>query len=115
MVFSPVLVASQADAQGRIDVRNIRCPQGSGVACNDNWTIEQVFQLVLQIAIGIAFLISVLMLVYGGFLYITAAGNQETSEKGKKAIISALIGLAIVFLSYLIVNLVYRFLIQATS
>jgi len=86
------------------------CPPNS-ILCRDSWTLASVFQLVLQVAIGIAFLVSVLILVYGGFMYITAAGNDERATKGRKAIISALVGLAVVLLSYVLVNLVYKFVV----
>jgi len=39
-------------------------------------------------------------LVYGGFLYLTAAGNAEQSKKGGQAILNAIIGILIILLAY---------------
>lgn len=43
--------------------------------------------------VGLIFLI---LTVYGGFLYLTAGGNEETVKKGKSVIVQAMIGILIV-------------------
>ena len=48
--------------------------------------------------------LSVLMVIYGGILYITAAGNEENAKKGKTIIMYAAIGIIIVLLSFAIIN-----------
>ncbi|MCK4635704.1 MAG: hypothetical protein KAT32_02475 [Candidatus Moranbacteria bacterium] len=50
-------------------------------------------------AIGIA---SLLMLTIGGFFYLSSAGNQSTANTAKKIITDALLGLAVAFISYVI-------------
>lgn len=45
-------------------------------------------------------ILAIIVLVYGGLMYITAGGDAEKAEKGKKAIIGAVIGMVIVMLSY---------------
>ena len=47
---------------------------------------------------------AIAVLVYAGFLYITAAGNNEQIEKAKKIIIWVVIGIIIVFSAYALVN-----------
>ena len=49
-------------------------------------------------------IVAILVLIYGGFLYITAGGEAEKAEKGKKAIIGAVIGIIIIMLSYTVFN-----------
>ena len=49
---------------------------------------------------------NLLFLIIGGFWYITAAGNEETAEKGKGTVINAIIGIVIIILSYVIINVV---------
>lgn len=51
-------------------------------------------------------IIAVAMLVYGGFLYVTAAGDPAKSGKGKNVIIGAVIGIIIIIGSWTIVNTV---------
>jgi hypothetical protein len=49
-------------------------------------------------------LLAVLMIIYGGILYITAAGEQSKIDKGKKIIMYAIIGIIIILLSWALVN-----------
>ena len=51
--------------------------------------------------IGILFFI---LMIYGGFLWMTARGNEQQVEKAKNLIISAVIGLVIVLSAYAITS-----------
>ncbi|RJR30818.1 hypothetical protein C4569_04060 [Candidatus Parcubacteria bacterium] len=53
--------------------------------------------------IGIVFLI---LIIYGGYLWMTASGNEEQVGKAKKMIIASVIGLAIVLMSRIIAEFV---------
>ena len=53
------------------------------------------------LALGV---VAVLVLVYAGIQYITAAGDAEKAEKAKKTIMGAVIGLIIIIASYAIYN-----------
>lgn len=48
--------------------------------------------------------IAIAALVYAGFLYITAAGNEEQTKKAKNIIMWVVIGIIIIFSAYAIVN-----------
>lgn len=48
----------------------------------------------------IAGIVAFFYLVYGGFIYITAAGNPESAKKGGQAIVNAIIGLVVIALAY---------------
>ncbi|MCK4919009.1 MAG: TrbC/VirB2 family protein [Candidatus Pacebacteria bacterium] len=56
--------------------------------------------------LGFVGLIAVLMVIYGGFLYLTSAGDDTRAENGKKTISYALIGLVIAGFAYAIVKVV---------
>ncbi len=51
-------------------------------------------------------LIFLVMLLYGGFVWITAGDNAESVKKSQKILTFAAVGLVIVFLSYLAVKLI---------
>ena len=59
----------------------------------------------IEFLLGIAGLLAVLMITYGGFKYVTGSLSQDT-ETGKKLIIQSLEGLAIALSAWIIVNLV---------
>ncbi len=65
-------------------------------------TIHNVVNL-LSVAVGIA---AVIMLILGGFRYITSSGNQEAVKAAKNTIMYALIGLVIAALAQVIVQFV---------
>ena len=60
--------------------------------------------LVVNFALGFLGLAAVIIVIYGGVLYVTAGGEEEKTQKGKKAISYAVIGLLIVLGSFAFVN-----------
>lgn len=69
-------------------------------------SLADLILLVINILLIFAGLIAVVMIVVGGFQYITAGGNEENSEKGKKVLINAVIGLVVVLLAFTIVRVI---------
>lgn len=60
--------------------------------------------------LNIVIFVGVVIMVYAGFTYVTSAGNQEKTKTALNMIIYSLIGIAIAFLAYWIVNLVAGFI-----
>ncbi|MFH1375500.1 MAG: hypothetical protein ABIH35_02410 [Patescibacteria group bacterium] len=54
--------------------------------------------------LGFFALIAMVALIYAGFLYVTAAGNDEQATKAKKIIIWVVIGIIVILLAYALVN-----------
>lgn len=71
-------------------------------------TIPEAIGLVAKLFTGICGSLALIMFVYGGFLWLTAAGNSERIEKGKKIFIWSSVGLAIIFGSYAIITQIYK-------
>jgi len=86
-------------------------PQATNAGQKIDTTIQNVINL-LSVAVGIA---AVIMLIVGGFRYVTSAGSQETVKAAKNTILYALIGLVIVALAQLIVNFVLNKTTQPPS
>jgi len=53
-------------------------------------------------------LISVLVIIYGGVLYVTSGGEEEKTQTGKKAIQYAVIGILIILGSFAFVNTIIK-------
>ncbi len=51
-------------------------------------------------------IIAVVVILYGGFIWMTASGNEDKVAQAKKIIIAGAIGLVIVLAAYAIVNFV---------
>lgn len=94
--------------QGFDSVSGLCVPHGnySDGSIAGKGTLQELILAVLQYLLFFAGLIAVVALVIGGYWYLTAAGNEEQAEKGRKAILNAIIGLVVVILAYAIVNIV---------
>lgn len=65
----------------------------------------------LNLAIGAAAVICVAVLIGSGYMYITASGDEAKVEKATKSLTYAIVGLAICFISVILVNFVLKELI----
>lgn len=75
-------------------------PQGGSAAQALPRCINQIYVW----ALGISALLAMLMLIIGGYYYMTASGNAERSSRGVEIIWSAVIGLVLLFGAYLLLN-----------
>jgi len=60
--------------------------------------------LIINIVLGFLGLLAVIMILFAGFNWMTAGGNEETVTKAKGTIKNAVIGIAIVLSAFIIVN-----------
>lgn len=102
----PSLVFAQGDVSRGLGSFRLLFPIG-GIAGSQTLTgpgglIYRIISLLLFVAGGLA----VLFVIIGGYQYITAAGNEEQSEKGKKTLVNAIIGVVVIVLAWVIINVV---------
>jgi len=57
--------------------------------------------------LGLAGTLTIIMMVYGGLLLMTASGNEKTIGKAKQIIVWTAIGLVIIFSSYAILTFIF--------
>lgn len=71
--------------------------------------LPEFLNAIFEFAYAFVGLISVALLIYGGYSYLTAAGNEENTKKATKIITGAVIGiilvLAAVAIQYTVINL----------
>jgi hypothetical protein len=73
---------------------------------NRDMSLQDVIVLIINVAFIAAGLVAVIYLIIGGFRYVTSGGNAEAIEGAKATILNAIIGLIIIFISFLLVNYV---------
>ncbi len=61
---------------------------------------------IISTLLGLLSIIFVVLILYGGYLYLTSAGAEEKIKKAKQVLVSAIIGLAIIILAYAIAQFV---------
>ncbi|PKN02442.1 hypothetical protein CVU76_00140 [Candidatus Dojkabacteria bacterium HGW-Dojkabacteria-1] len=67
----------------------------------DSWIITM-----LNWAIGLAALAAVGMLIYSGYMYISASGDEGKVEKATKTLTFAIVGLVVCFIAVMLVQFV---------
>jgi len=93
-----VLMPAVALAATPFTVEDIGSKVGLGTA-----DLKGVLTNLIAWVLGFVSLIAVIMVIIGGFQWLTAAGNEEKVEKAKKTISSAVVGLIIVILAWAVV------------
>jgi len=87
---------------------------GSQVGLGDA-DLKQTVLNIIRWALGFLTLAAVSYMIYGGFVWLTAAGNEQRVEKAKQIILQAAIGMVIVLLAWAIVVFVARTFANTTS
>ena len=70
---------------------------------------------IVNVILGFLSIIAVLIILMGGFKWMTAGGNEEKVEEAKKLIIAGVVGLAVIFTSFAIASFVIGQLLVATG
>ena len=61
---------------------------------------------VIQYIIGLLGAVAIIIIIYAGFMWMTAGGSDEKVGKAKKTLMAGLIGLGIIILAYAIASFV---------
>lgn len=73
-----------------------------------NEDLETMMFRIINWAIGIAAVLSVVILIASGYMYITAAGDEGKIEKATKTLTWAIVGLVVCFISVILVEFVLK-------
>ena len=78
---------------------------------NSFWMTESVVDYpivnVLDLIIGVAVVVCIVMLVIAGIMYITSRGNHDKKRKARNILIVAVIGMCIIFLARILANFIF--------
>jgi|GEM_PF-1538013 len=83
-------------------------PEGYDSSLVANTDLKSFVLKIVNFALTFLGLLAVLIVIYGGVLYVTSGGEEEKTGKGKKAITYASIGILIVLGSYAFVNTIIK-------
>ena len=70
---------------------------------------------IIRTAMGLLGIVAVVIILIGGFKWMTAGGNEEQTGEAKKWIFSGVIGLAIILSAYALATYVITSLVTATT
>lgn len=104
VLLSITLFPLLAIAQGGVAEPPISFPT------NTTLNIWEMLKKAAKWLLNIVVLVGVIIIVWAGFTYVTAAGDSDKTKKALNAIIYALLGIAIALLAYWLVNVVLNFI-----
>lgn len=70
---------------------------------------------IVNIIMGFLGIVAILIILYGGFQWMTAGGNDDKVASAKHTITAGVVGLVVVIGAYAIASFVVRSLVNATS
>lgn len=77
--------------------------------------IRSTVAQIIKVAMGLLGIVAVVIIIYGGFTWMIAGGNDEKVGEAKKWIFSGIIGLAIILSAYALASFIINQLITATT
>ncbi|MBI5765919.1 hypothetical protein HZA71_01685 [Candidatus Falkowbacteria bacterium] len=70
--------------------------------------LKVIIARIVQIILGFLGILTVILIMYAGFIWMTAAGDERKIEKAKKILLDAIIGLIIILAAFIIVSFILR-------
>ena len=99
-LFSPLSHAVVAHAQTATPVSIESVGTQLGLPETD---FKQVVIQAIKLVLGLMTLVAIVLVIYGGFVWLTSAGDEGKIESAKGIISAALIGLVVILLSWALV------------
>ncbi|HEX9664777.1 MAG TPA: Ig-like domain-containing protein [Patescibacteria group bacterium] len=109
IVFSVFLVTSNVLAQVDVGVQPL---EEIGLPTQD---IRITIANIIRIALGFVGIVGVILVLYGGFVWMTSGGNEERVSQARKILTGAAIGLVIVISAYAITSFIISRLAEVTG
>ena len=118
-IGAPLAVAGTAMAYSQADINqclaqgsNFQFDSATGqcvpTSVNDGTSLDSLIQKIVNILSVVVGIVAVIMIIVGGFRYVTSGGKQESVTSAKNTILYAIIGLVIVALAQIIVHFVLK-------
>ena len=121
LVLMPMAVSAAELTKPKLSVQlgdtvfpfeTVSCEPGKD--CQIGW-IGQYVGALYRYGVGLAAILAVVMIMVGGFLWLTSGGNQNQVSRAKEFIVSALTGLLLALFSFMILYTVNPRLVQLES
>ena len=118
MAMAVIAVPAVASMKTAALDTGIITPSDLGIEYNPglgNQDIRTTVSQIIRVALGLLGIVAVVIILIGGFTWMTAGGNDERVGQAKKWIFSGIIGLAIILSAYALSTWVINTLISATT
>lgn len=100
IILTPTFALAQTEVEVTLIGESSNPCSGAGGGGSLPLCINQIYVW----SLGLSALLAMLMMVLGGYMVMTAAGNAQQSTTGKEMIWSSIVGMGILFAAFLILN-----------
>lgn len=87
----------------------------SEVGVNPKQTLPTTVAKIINVALSLLGIVAVVIILIGGFKWMTAGGNEEKVGEARKLILAGIVGLAIILSAFAIAKFVISALVKATA
>ncbi len=111
-LFLFVSLASILPANAQTPDLGISYPAASGLTSTD---VRVVVAQLVRVALGVLGILAVVIVVYAGFTWMTAGGNEERIGVAKKWLTAGVIGMVLIFSAFSIATYVEISLVNVSN
>ncbi|MBD3248285.1 hypothetical protein GF382_03265 [Candidatus Falkowbacteria bacterium] len=121
LLFNFLILAQNSQAGNFMDLGNQEgfksgeISQEFGQSSSDPKDVREIAANIIQIFLSLLAIIFLALIIFAGYKYMTAQGNEEQISSAKKQLIQSVIGLLIILAAYGITYYVLKSLESATS
>jgi len=110
LIIAPVFIIAPP-AQAEV---NLGTDYASNIGLG-NRDPRDIASSIIKVVLGFLAIVAVVIILLGGFKWMTAAGNEEKVSEARKLIVAGIIGLIIILAAWGIANFVLSSLLNATN
>ncbi|KKR91929.1 MAG: hypothetical protein UU95_C0024G0022 [Parcubacteria group bacterium GW2011_GWC2_42_12] len=96
----PQMILAEPNFPALQTIDNIASDKGPYVKITDNNALNVIIGTVISIGLGLIGIIFLVLMIYAGYNWMTASGDEEKVSKAKTIIIQSVIGIIIVVGAY---------------
>jgi len=118
LLFSPILLSGSASAAGLQESVNKNLKgvgDAAGFKTSEDAGLPATVGKVINVILSVLGVLFVVLMIYGGVLWMTSFGNEQKVSRAKNLIIDSTIGLAIILLAYALSSFIVKELMKATT
>jgi hypothetical protein len=110
--YTPNVQADGSDAVGWGGTAQVATYETSGLGNNDPRSIAAN---IINIILGFLGILAVVLILFGGFKWMTAAGNEDKVAEAKKLLVAGVVGMIIILAAYALAAFVLDAIFRATT
>jgi hypothetical protein len=110
LAFSAIALPAAVGAQS--DVFGLQYGESTGLGNQDP---RETAANIIRAGLGVLGIVAVVIVLWGGVLWMTAGGNDDRVQTAKKVLFSGMIGLIIIFSAFALTQFVVNQLLGATG